>query len=188
MTPHPATGENGAGAAPSGVSDATTTPTSERGAAIAAAAASRDGSGMRIGIVYSQWYHELMARLTENATRALIENGVSADLIDHVPVPGSFELPVGAKVLLDTGRYDAVICLGIVIRGETSHYDYVAGESARGIAQLSLTTGVPVLYGVLTCENRDQVVARSGGDAGDKGTEVAVAAIDMVNVFRAVAA
>jgi 6,7-dimethyl-8-ribityllumazine synthase len=127
-----------------------------------------------------------MARLADAAKATLIKNGVAENAIDITPVPGTFELPVGAKVMLDTGRYDALICLGVVIRGETTHYDYVAGESARGIAQLSLNTGTPVLYGVLTCENRQQVIARSGGEAGDKGSEVAKAAIFMANTFRAV--
>ena len=129
-----------------------------------------------------------MARLTDAATATLIECGVVEDAIDYAPVPGSFELPVGARVMLDTGRYDAVICLGVVIRGETSHYDYVAGESARGISELSLSTGVPVLYGVLTCENREQAIARSGGGHGNKGADVAVAAIEMATLFEAIKA
>jgi 6,7-dimethyl-8-ribityllumazine synthase len=144
----------------------------------------KNGSGLRIGIVASRWYPELMARLTDAATSALLRCGVAEDAIDYAPVPGSFELPVGAKVMLDTGRYDAVICLGVVIRGETSHYDYVAGESARGISELALATGIPVLFGVLTVENREQAIARSGGAAGDKGAEVAEAAIEMVTLFR----
>ena len=149
---------------------------------------SRNGSGLRVGVVVSQWYPELMARLTDAATAALIECGVAQDAIDYAPVPGSFELPVGARVMLDTGRYDAVICLGVVMRGETSHYDYVAGESARGISELSLSTGVPVLYGVLTCENREQAIARSGGGHGNKGADVAVAAIEMATLFEAIKA
>ncbi len=144
------------------------------------------GAGLRIGIVASKWYPELMARLIDPATATMIEQGVQADDIDLVHVPGTFELPVGAAVMLDTDRYDALICLGIVIRGETTHYDYVAGESARGIAELSLSTGIPVLYGVLTCENREQAIARSGGSSGNKGAEVAIAAIEMVNTFRAI--
>lgn len=144
------------------------------------------GDAIRIGIVASKWYPELMERLVRPTFDELKRNGVAAESIDLLHVPGSFELPVGAKVMADTGRYDAIICLGIVIRGETSHYDYVAGESARGIADLSLSTGLPILYGVLTCEDREQVIARSGGDAGNKGHDVATGAIEMVTAFRKV--
>ena len=129
-----------------------------------------------------------MARLTDAATAALLECGVPSNSIDYAPVPGSFELPVGAKVMLDTRRYDAVICLGVVLRGETSHYDYVCGESARGISELSTSTGIPVLYGVLTCENREQAIARSGGNKGNKGADVAIAAVEMATLFQAIKA
>lgn len=142
--------------------------------------------GARFGIVASRWYPELMDALINGAKDALLSHGVDAHAIDIARVPGSFELPMGAKVLVDTGRYDAVICLGIVIRGETTHYDYVAGESARGITDLALTTGVPVLLGVVTCENREQALARSGGAKGNKGAEAAEAAIEMIGLIRAV--
>ena len=142
----------------------------------------------RFGIVASRWYPELMDALISGACDALLKSGVDSDAIDIARVPGSFELPMGAKVLVDTARYDAVICLGVVIRGETTHYDYVAGESARGITDLALTTGVPVLFGVVTCENREQALARAGGAKGNKGAEAAEAAFEMVRLIRAVSA
>ncbi len=144
----------------------------------------QNGDGMRIGVLASRWYPELMARLVEPALNALERSGVAPEAIDIARVPGSFELPAAASKMIETGRYDAIVCLGIVIRGETSHYDYVAGESARGIAELAIRTGTPVLNGVLTCENRRQVEARAGGGKGDKGAEVAIAAIEMVNLYR----
>ncbi len=140
----------------------------------------------RFGIVASRWYPELMDQLIAGARDWLLEHGVRAGAIDLARVPGSFELPMGAKALVDTGRYDAVICLGVVIRGETTHYDYVAGESARGITELAITSGVPILFGVVTCENRDQAIARSGGSKGNKGAEAAEAAAEMVGLVRRV--
>src|SRR5205807_10163769 len=114
----------------------------------------------------------------------LKRHGVADEAIDLVRVPGSFEIPLVAQRLAGTGRYAAVICLGAVIRGDTGHYDLVAGQAAAGVAQAALKTGVPVVFGVLTCDTLEQAINRAGAKAGNKGAEAALAAVEMVNLLR----
>jgi len=132
----------------------------------------------RYAIVVARFYEELAERLVAGAQGALPE---PADVYD---VPGAFELPVAAKLLAESGRYDAVVCLGAVIRGETDHYDYVCGEAARGIQQVQLETGVPCGFGVLTVDTREQALARIGGSEGHKGEEAAHTAIETVRLLQ----
>jgi len=138
----------------------------------------------RLAIVASRWNDFMVERLVEGARSTLLRHGAAEDDVDLAWVPGAFELPVAARRLAVTGRYDAVICLGAVIRGATPHFDYVAGESARGIGRVGHDTGVPVLFGVITTDTLEQAIERSGSKAGNKGVEAATAAIEMVNLFR----
>jgi 6,7-dimethyl-8-ribityllumazine synthase len=140
-----------------------------------------DGSGLRVGIVRARWNAHIVDRLHDGAQRGLAALGAT-DVVD-VTVPGSFELPMGARILATSGQVDAVICLGSVIRGETSHYDLVAGESAAGIQQVQLSTGVPVAFGVLTTEDEAQALARSQGPGGHNvGEDAAVVAVEMARL------
>jgi len=149
----------------------------------AAAPAGLDGAGLRIGIVRARWNDHIVERLAEGAARGLKELGVDDDDIVVESVPGSFELPMGARILATTGRIDAVICLGCVIRGETTHYDLVAGEAAAGIQQVQLTTGVPVAFGILTTEDEAQALARSEPAGGHNvGADAAVVAVEMARL------
>lgn len=143
-----------------------------------------NASGHRIVIVASRWNDYMVSRLVDGARDTLLRHGASADEIDVAWVPGAFELPVTARRLAGTGRYDAVVCVGAVIRGATPHFDYVAGEAASGIARAALDTDVPVLFGVITADTIEQAIERSGSKAGNKGVEAASAAIEMVNLFR----
>jgi 6,7-dimethyl-8-ribityllumazine synthase len=142
-----------------------------------------DGSGLRVGVVRARWNSHIVDRLAEGVGRGLAGLGVDpADVID-VTVPGSFELPMGARILASSGRVDAVICLGSVIRGETTHYDLVAGEAAGGIQQVQLSTGVPVAFGILTTEDEAQALARSEGEGGHNvGSDAAVVAVEMARL------
>ncbi len=144
------------------------------------------GTGLRIGIVASRWNDFMVGKLVEGARDALVRHGVSDDAIDIAHVPGCFELPLVAKKMVEIGRYDAIVCLGAVIRGATPHFDYVAGEAARGIARVGLESGVPVAFGVLTCDSVEQAIERSGSKGGNKGVEAATAAIEMANLLRAI--
>jgi 6,7-dimethyl-8-ribityllumazine synthase len=130
----------------------------------------------RYAIVVGRFYEDLARRLVDGATRVFEESGSEVDVHD---VPGAFELPLGAKYCADSGRYSGVACLGAVIRGETSHYDYVCGEAASGIARVSLDTGVPCAFGVLTVENMDQALARAGGGKRHQGEDAAHAVLRM---------
>jgi 6,7-dimethyl-8-ribityllumazine synthase len=142
-----------------------------------------DGTGLRIGIVRARWNPDIVARLLEGARRGLRDLGVDDDDVVDTSVPGSFELPMGARILAASGFIDAVICLGSVIRGETSHYELVAGEAAAGIQQVQLTTGVPVAFGLLATEDRDQAVARSEGAGGHNvGEDSAIVAVEMARL------
>jgi 6,7-dimethyl-8-ribityllumazine synthase len=147
-----------------------------------------DGTGMRFGLVAARFNGLVVERLVEGANDALTRHGVAGDAIDLVRVPGAFEIPLVARQMALSGRYDAVLCLGTIIRGATSHFDYVAGECAKGVAQAGLDTGVPVIFGVLTTENIEQAIERAGTKAGNKGADAAVAAIETVDVLRRVAA
>ncbi len=142
-----------------------------------------DGRGLRVGIVRARWNSHLVDRLLDGARRGLSDLGVAEADVVETSVPGSFELPMGARILATSGAVDAVICLGSVIRGETSHYELVAGESAAGIQQVQLTTGVPVAFGVLTTEDEDQALARSEGPGGHNvGEDAAVVAVEMARL------
>ena len=145
-----------------------------------------DGKGLRIGVVRARWNADIVERLAEGVRRGLAELRVAEADVTDVTVPGSFELPMGARILATSGEVDAVICLGCVIRGETTHYELVAGESASGIQQVQLTTGVPVAFGVLTTEDRDQALARSEGPGGHNvGHDAAVVAVEMARLAAA---
>ena len=135
---------------------------------------------MKVAIVVARFYEELADRLIAGARGTLAEAGVTD--IDEFAVPGAYELPLAAKYAAESGRYAAVVCLGAVIRGETTHYDYVCGESARGIQDVQLSTGVPCSFGVLTVNNLDQVLARSGGDKRDSGRHAAEAVLALLQV------
>lgn len=142
-----------------------------------------DGNGLRIGVVRARWNPEIVDRLLEGVRRGLTELGVADDDVVEVSVPGSFELPMGARILAHSGTVDAVICLGSVIRGETTHYELVAGESAAGIQQVQLSTGIPVAFGVLTTEDHDQALARSEGPGGHNvGEDAAMVAVEMARL------
>ena len=140
--------------------------------------------GAKIAIVASRFNEIITNKLLSGAIDALTRHDVSEGDIEIAWVPGAFEIPVVAKKMAESGRYDAVICLGAVIRGATSHYDYVCAEVSKGIAQVSLVTGVPVIFGVLTTDNIEQAVERAGSKAGNKGAECAASAIEMVNLLR----
>ena len=142
------------------------------------------GSGIKVGIVVARFNEFICSRLLGGAYDALKRHGVADDDITTAWVPGSFEIPLIAQKMAESGKYDAVICLGAVIRGATSHYDLVCNEAAKGIAQASLKTGVPVLFGVITTENIEQAIERAGTKAGNKGFDVATGAIEMVNLIK----
>src|SRR5688572_8730000 len=137
----------------------------------------------RFAIVAARFNQFVVERLVAGAKDALLRHGVKEESVDLVWVPGSFEIPLVAQQLGRMRRYVAVICLGAVIRGETGHYDHVAGGAAGGIAQAALNSGVPVIFGVLTCDTLEQAINRAGAKAGNKGLEAALAAIEMVNLL-----
>jgi 6,7-dimethyl-8-ribityllumazine synthase len=142
------------------------------------------GEGLKIGIVIARFNEFISTRLLGGAKDALIRHGVSEEDIDVAWVPGAFEIPVVASKMAQSGKYDSVICLGCIIRGATPHFDYVAAESAKGIASISMSTGLPVMYGILTTDTIEQAVERAGTKAGNKGWDVAVGAIEMANLMR----
>ena len=145
-----------------------------------------DGQGMRIAIAVARFNEFITHRLLDGAVETLARHGVRDEDISVVWVPGSFELPVVAKTLAQSDRYDAIVCLGAVIRGETDHYDMVAGHASRGIGAVGLETGVPTIFGVLTTENMDQAINRAGGKAGNLGSSAAVAAIETARIIQAI--
>ena len=140
------------------------------------------GTGLKIGIVVGRFNEFINAKLVDGAKDGLLRHGVDEANIDIVWVPGAFEVPFIAKKLAEKGEYDAVIGLGTVIRGSTTHYDYVCNEAAKGIAQVGLQTGVPVIFGIVTTESIEQAIERSGTKAGNKGYDAAVSAIEMANL------
>ena len=142
------------------------------------------GNGMKIGIVASRFNEFIVSKLIGGAEDALVRHGVETDDIELAWVPGAFEIPVVAQKMAQSGKYDAVICLGAVIRGATTHYDYVCAEVSKGIAQISLQTGIPVMFGVLTTDNIEQAIERAGSKAGNKGFDCAAGAIEMINLIR----
>ena len=142
------------------------------------------GTGLNIAIVASRFNELITSRLIDGAKDTLMRHDVSGSAIDIYWVPGAFELPLIAKELALTGKYDAIIALGAVIRGDTPHFDYVAAESSKGLASVGLEHRVPVLFGVLTCDTLDQALLRAGSKAGNKGADCAVGAIEMANLLR----
>lgn len=143
---------------------------------------------IRVGIVAARFNEFIVNKLVGGAMDALLRHDVREEDIDLAWVPGAFEIPLIAKKMAESGKYDAVICLGAVIRGATSHYNLVCNEAAKGIAHVSLDSGVPVLFGVVTTENIEQAIERAGSKAGNKGYDSAMAAIEMVNLVRAIEA
>ncbi len=144
-----------------------------------------EGRGVKAAVVASRFNEIVGRRLLDGALDGLRRHGVAEADISVVWVPGAFELPAAAMRLASSGEVDAIVCVGAVIRGETAHFDYVAGHAASGIGDVSLRTGVPVAFGVLTTENTQQAMERAGGKAGNKGFEAALAALEMVNLFAA---
>ena len=142
------------------------------------------GNEIKVGIVAARFNEFIVSKLIGGAEDALIRHGVNTDDIDLAWVPGAFEIPVVAQRMAQSGKYDAVLCLGAVIKGSTSHYDYVCAEVSKGVAAVSLNTGMPVLFGVLTTDNIEQAIERAGTKAGNKGYDVACAAIEMVNLMK----
>lgn len=143
-----------------------------------------DAGGLRFGLVVSRFNSFICDRLVEGAVDALVRHGADAGQIDIAKVPGAFELPLAAQRMAASGRYDALICLGAVIRGSTPHFDYVAAEVSKGLASVGLASGLPVAFGVLTTDNIEQAIERAGTKAGNKGFEAAVTAIEMVNFLK----
>lgn len=139
--------------------------------------------GIRVGIVAARFNEFITAKLLGGAIDALKRHSVVEESIDVAWVPGAFEIPLIASKMAQSGKYDAVICLGAVIRGSTTHYDYVCSEVSKGIASVSLSSNIPVMFGVLTTENIEQAIERAGSKAGNKGFEAAVSAIEMVNLI-----
>ena len=139
--------------------------------------------GMRVGLVASRFNSFIVEKLLEGAVDGLVRHGVEENNITACWVPGAFEIPLTAQKMAQSNKYDAVICVGAVIRGSTSHYDYVCNEVSKGIAAVGLQTGKPVLFGVVTTENIEQAIERSGSKAGNKGYDCALAAIEMVNLI-----
>jgi len=142
------------------------------------------GTGFKIGLVASRWNDFMGSKLVEGAKDALIRHGVADADIDIALVPGSFELPLAAKKMAQSGRYDAVVCIGVIIRGATPHNEYIAAEASKGIAQAAWQTDIPVTFGVITCDTLEQAIERAGSKAGNKGAEAALAAIEMVSLLR----
>lgn len=143
------------------------------------------GEGLRVAVAVANFNDFITSRLLEGARAALARSGVREDDITIARVPGSFELPLVAKRLAESGQQDAVICLGAVIRGETDHYEHVAGEAAKGIANAALSSGVPVIFGVLTTDTLEQAINRAGGKNGNAGYNAGLAAVEMANLMRA---
>ncbi len=142
------------------------------------------GTGKAFGIIVSRFNNFITKRLLDGAIDGLVRHGVKEEDIDVFWVPGSYEIPMAALKVAQSAKYDAVICLGAVIRGETPHFDYIASESAKGIAQVGLSTGVPTIYGIITTETLEQAINRAGAKTGNKGAEAALSAIEMVNLFE----
>lgn len=141
-------------------------------------------NGAKIGIVAERFNEFIVSKLVSGAEDALLRHDVNADDITVAWVPGAFEIPVIAKKMAASGKYDAVICLGAVIRGATSHYDYVCNEVSKGVASVSLETGVPVMFGVVTTENIEQAIERAGTKAGNKGYDCAMGALEMIDLMK----
>ncbi|MGI6609593.1 MAG: 6,7-dimethyl-8-ribityllumazine synthase [Limnochordia bacterium] len=140
--------------------------------------------GLRFGVVVARFNDFITNRLLGGAMDALLRHGATEELIDVAWVPGSFEIPLAAVKMASSGRYDAVICLGAIIRGATPHFDYVAAEASKGVAKVGLDTGVPTVFGVITADTIEQAIERAGTKAGNKGWDAALSAIEMSNLMR----
>lgn len=141
-------------------------------------------SGLKIAIVAGRFNEFIVGKLVSGAVDAIVRHGGNEEDIDIAYVPGAFELPLAAKKLAKTGKYDAIVALGAVIRGATTHYDYVCSEAAKGIGKISLDEEIPVMFGVVTTENIEQAIERAGTKAGNKGFDAAVSAIEMANLLK----
>jgi 6,7-dimethyl-8-ribityllumazine synthase len=141
-------------------------------------------AGLRFAIVVARWNDFLTSKLTEGALDALEGLGADENMVEIFKVPGSLELPLTAMKVAQSGKFDALICIGTVIRGETPHFDYVAGEAAKGVSQVAMQTGVPVLFGVVTANTLEQAINRAGVKAGNKGFEAAISAVELVNLYK----
>ena len=144
-----------------------------------------DAKGLRVGLLVSRFNSFVSDRLVEGAIDALLRHGGEKDDISVVRVPGAFEIPPTAKQMAESGRYDAIVCLGAVIRGATPHFEYVSAEVSKGVASVSIDSGIPVTFGVLTTDTIEQAIERAGSKAGNKGFDAAVAAIEMANLYKA---
>ena len=143
---------------------------------------------VHIGIVAARFNEFIVSRLVGGAEDALVRHGVDTENIDLAWVPGAFEIPIAAQKMAESGKYDAVLCLGAVIRGATSHYDLVCNEATKGVASVGLKTGVPTLFGIVTTDTIEQAIERAGTKAGNKGYDVACSAIEMINLFHEIEA
>lgn len=143
-----------------------------------------DAKGFRFAIVVSRWNDFLTSKLTEGALDALARLGADMTAVEIFKVPGAFELPLTALKVAQSAKFDAVICIGVVIRGETPHFDYVAGEAAKGTAQAAMQTGVPCLFSIVTADTLEQAINRAGVKSGNKGFEAAMAAVELVNLYK----
>ena len=143
-----------------------------------------EAAGVKIGLVVSRYHAELTSKLLAGARDCLQEHGAQDADLTVLHVPGAFEIPLAAQRLSRSGQVEGIICLGLVIRGETGHFDLVAGEVSRGIGRVALDTGIPLAFGVVTAENQAQAVARCGGDIGNRGEDAALAVLEMVHLLR----
>jgi 6,7-dimethyl-8-ribityllumazine synthase len=146
-----------------------------------------NAEGFRFALISSRWNDFLTARLVEGALDALERLGADEKAVELFKVPGSFEIPLLARKLAASGKFDAVVCLGTIIRGQTPHFEYIAGEVTKGIAQAGMETGVPVVYGIVTADTLEQAIDRAGVKAGNKGFEAAMSAVELVNLYQSVA-
>ena len=145
-----------------------------------------DARSHRFALVAARFNEFIADKLVSGALDALTRHGADADKITQVRTPGSFEIPLAAKKLAELGRFDAIVCLGCIIRGQTPHFDYIAAEVSKGIAQVSLQSGVPISFGVITADSLEQAIDRAGGKGGNKGADAAMAAIEMANLLKAI--
>jgi 6,7-dimethyl-8-ribityllumazine synthase len=142
------------------------------------------GEGLRFGLIVSRFNEFITKRLEEGAIDTLLRHGAEEDKIEIIRVPGSFEIPFVAKLMAEGKRYDAIICLGVIIRGATPHFNYICSEVAKGIAQTALTTGIPVIFGIITSDSIEQAIERAGTKFGNKGRDAALSAMEMANLYK----
>ena len=143
-----------------------------------------DAKGLRVGLLVSRFNSFVSDRLVEGAIDALLRHGGEKEDVSIVRVPGAFEIPPAAKQMAESGRYDAIVCLGAVIRGATPHFEYVSAEVSKGVASVSIDSGIPVAFGVLTTDTIEQAIERAGSKAGNKGFDAAMAAVEMANLYK----